>query len=498
MSAFERLTKVMNTVSDIGSASAMMGWDQETFMPDGAVEARAEQLATLSSLHHHYMINDEAQAAVEAVKADLASLPERKRRVAETFIRDHERNLLLPDSFVHEMAKTASLAQDAWKKAKAQSDFTVFQPLLQRIVDLKKQEAEILGFADHPYDVMVDTYEPGLTTAQITPIFDRLRAGTKEILDAITPAQGTVDDVVLYRSYGKDEQMAAAKKIIHALGFSRETGRVDLSEHPFCTHFAHTDVRLTTRIRETDLRSCLFGLIHEAGHGMYEQGVSPELARTPSAQGASMGIHESQSLFWENVIARSEEFWQWAFPILRDAFPDQLKDQDPAGFYRAINKMQPSLNRVESDELTYNLHIILRFELERDLMAGVVDVKDVPSIWNQKMHDLLGVMPPNDAEGCLQDVHWSFGGIGYFPSYSLGKLYAAMEWNAMQNDLPDVKDRVANGDFGPILNWLRLKIHDYGRTETPNEIIQRVAGRPLTEEDFLTYIGDKAKHVYGL
>jgi len=498
MTSYERLTKVMNTVVDLGAAASVLGWDQETFMPDGAVEARAEQLATLSGLQHHYMVNDEAQAAVEAVKADLASLPERKRRVAEMFIRDHERDLKLPESWVLDMARTASLAQDAWKRAKAKSDFTVFQPLLEKIVDLKRQEASILGGGVHPYDVMLDTYEPGLTTAELTPVFDRLRAGTKEILDQLTPVQSSVDDLVLYRSYPKDLQLSTAKNIISHLGFSGSTGRVDLSEHPFCTHFSHTDVRLTTRIRETDLRSCLFGLIHEAGHGMYEQGVSAELARTPSAQGASMGIHESQSLFWENVIARSEEFWSWAFPILRNAFPEQLKDQTPETFYRAINKMQPSLNRVESDELTYNLHIILRFELERDLLAGTINVADIPELWNQKMHDLLGVMPSNDSEGCLQDVHWSFGGIGYFPSYALGKLYAAMEWNVMQQEIPDVKDRIANGDFTPVLSWLRLKIHDYGRTETPNEIIQRIAGRPLTETDFLSYVGAKARHVYGL
>ncbi len=498
MTSYERLTKVMNTVVDLGAAASVLGWDQETFMPDGAVEARAEQLATLSGLQHHHMVNDEAQAAVEAVRVDLASLPERKRRVAEMFIRDHERDLKLPESFVLDMARTASLAQDAWKRAKAKSDFTVFQPLLEKIVDLKRQESSILGGGEHPYDAMLDTYEPGLTTAQLTPVFDRLQKGTKEILDQITPAQSAVDDLVLYRSYPKDRQLSVAKTIISHLGFSGTTGRVDLSEHPFCTHFAHTDVRLTTRIRETDLRSCLFGLIHEAGHGMYEQGVSAELARTPSAQGASMGIHESQSLFWENVVARSEEFWSWAFPILRDAFPDQLKDQSVQSFYRAINKMQPSLNRVESDELTYNLHIILRFELERDLMAGTISVAEIPEIWNQKMHDLLGVMPSNDAEGCLQDVHWSFGGIGYFPSYALGKLYAAMEWNVMQQEIPDVRDRIANGDFTPVLSWLRLKIHDYGRTETPNEIIQRIAGRPLTETDFLSYVSTKAHHVYGL
>ena len=497
MESYKKLKKVMHTLADIGAAGSMLGWDQETFMPDGAVEARAEQIATLTALSHGMMISDETQRIAEEVQTHMAHLHDRQKRVVKMFLRDLDQSLKRPSSFVEQMARTAALAQDGWKKARRADDFTVFQPHLQKIVDLKHQEAELVGFGDHPYDAMLDMYEPGLTMKALDPVFSNLRDGTKTILGKIDPFQDTVHDIVLYRSFEKDKQLAVATEIIRHLGFSLETGRVDLSEHPFCTHFHATDVRLTTRIRETDLRSCLFGLIHESGHGMYEQGVSPELSRTPSAQGASMGIHESQSLFWENVIARSEEFWHWAFPILHSAFPDQLKDHDASSFYRAVNKMKPSLNRVESDELTYNLHIIIRYELERGLMDGSIKVKDIPTEWNQRMDSYLGVLPQSDFEGCLQDVHWSFGGIGYFPSYSLGKLYAAMEWNAMQKDIPDVRDRIANGDFHAILSWLRLKIHDYGRTETPDEIIKRVTGRPLTEQDFLDYVGAKAAHVYG-
>jgi carboxypeptidase Taq len=229
---------------------------------------------------------------------------------------------------------------------------------------------------------------------------------------------------------------------------------------------------------------------------MYEQGIGQSLERTPAGQGASMGIHESQSLFWENVIARSYEFWEWAFPQLRSRFADQLADLTPRDFYRAINRMQPSLNRVESDELTYNLHIILRFEIERDLIAGLLEVRDVPRVWNEKMNQYLGVVPLNDAEGCLQDVHWSFGGIGYFPSYTLGKLYAAMEWNTMKQQIPNVSELIRNGKFGEILQWLRTNIHEAGRSETPSEIIRRVCGRPLTETDFLAYVSEKAHDVY--
>lgn len=497
MEDYNRLKKIMNTVSDLGSAVAVLGWDQETYMPDGAVEARSEQLATLSTLIHDFMTNDAARAAVAAVPSYIGTLSDREQRVVKTFVKDHTRTIQLPADLVEEQARVASLAQDAWKRARQTSDFSIFQPMLERTVDLKRREAELLGPADHPYDNLIDTYEPSATVGSLTPVFDRLRAGTVDLLSKIGPLQDRVPDDVLYRTYNGNKQLETAKQIIDILGFRFDTGRIDLSAHPFCTTFAISDVRLTTRIRENDLRSCLFGLIHEAGHGMYEQGVSRELARTPSAQGASMGIHESQSLFWENVIARSEEFWQWAFPRLRAVFPDQLADQTPESFFKAINKMRPSLNRVESDELTYNMHIILRFEIERDLIGGKIEVKDIPELWRTKMQASLGVVPPNDAEGCLQDVHWSFGGIGYFPSYTLGKLYAAMEWNALERQMPDVRTRIVNGDFAPIREWLRTHIHDNGRTETPDEIIRRVASRPLTEVDFLDYVGRKAARVYG-
>lgn len=498
MNTYDRLLRVMNTVADLGAAGAILGWDQETYMPDGSVSGRANQLSTISSLIHHHVTCDETKALVGEIRHEMDSLTEQQRRIVKTFIRDHEMATKLPVELVEEMSHTAAMAQDAWKRARASSDFSIFKPLLEKTVELKRKEASLLGAAAHPYDNLLDQYEPGLTVAAITPVFERLRQGTVDLLSKIGSAQDSVSDAVLYKNYGTDAQLELAQEIISKLGFSFSTGRVDLSAHPFCTNFGKHDVRLTTRIREHDLRSCLFGLIHEAGHGMYEQGIGEIFERTPAGQGASMGIHESQSLFWENVIARSEEFWHWAFPALQSRFPDQVAGLTPRDFFRAINKMQPSLNRVESDELTYNLHIILRFEIERDLIGGVIEVSDVPTVWNDKMKASLGVVPPNDAEGCLQDVHWSFGGIGYFPSYTLGKLYAAMEWNAMQEQMPDVKQQIRRGEFGNILAWLRSNIHAAGRSETPAEIVQRVCGRALTEQDFLAYVSAKAHDVYEL
>lgn len=496
MNAYAELQRVMNTAADLGAAASVLGWDQETYMPDGSVSGRAEQLATLSGLVHETVTGGRASEVAERVRSEMGGYDDRQRRVAAMFLRDYDMAKKLPSEHVENLARTASMAQDAWKRARAASDFSVFQPLLARIVELKRREADLLGPAEHPYDNLLDQFEPGLTVANVTPVFDELRAGTVELIRSIEQVQDRVSDAVLYRTYAATHQKDLATSIISSLGFDLSIGRVDLSAHPFCTNFGNRDVRLTTRIRANDLRSCLFGLIHEAGHGMYEQGIADDLNRTAAGGGASMGIHESQSLFWENVIARSEEFWTWAFPILQAQFPEQLADQTVRSFYQAINVMRPSLNRVESDELTYNLHIILRFEIERELIAGTLRVEDIPSVWNDKMRTSLGVVPPNDAEGCLQDVHWSFGGIGYFPSYTLGKLYAAMEWNAMQVDIPDVRQRISQGDFAPILSWLREKIHRHGRTEMPDEIVRRVCGRPLTAKDFLDYVGAKARDVY--
>lgn len=497
MKSWTDLQSIMNRVSDINSASALLGWDQETYMPEGAVAARSEQLATLTALAHHYTTNDEAQRAVESFGTYSDTLTDRQLRIGKTFIKDFDRANRLPEQLLVEQARVASLGQDAWKKARAQNKFTIFQPHLERMYELKREEARCLGPTEHLYDALLDIYEPGLSVSALIPVFDRLKSGTMELLAAITPLRNSVSDDVLYRSYPKEDQLSFASSIIEVLGFSQSTGRVDLSAHPFCTTFANTDVRLTTRIRENDLRSCLFGLIHESGHGMYEQGVSAELSRTPSGQGASMGIHESQSLFWENIIARSSEFWNWAFPRIREIFPQQLSDQTVSTFYKAINSIKPSLNRVESDELTYNLHIILRFEFEKALIEGSMSVADIPQAWTEMMKSLLGVDVPNDSEGCLQDVHWSIGLMGYFPSYSLGKLYAAMFWNQMRGDIADVEQQVERGNFSEILHWLRSNIHEYGRTEVPQEIVQRVCGRPLTEKDFLEYVGKKAQRVYG-
>ncbi|MBL7989287.1 MAG: carboxypeptidase M32 [Chlorobi bacterium] len=487
------------TLSDVRAASSLLHWDQETYMPDGAAAVRAEQSATLDTLAHQMSTSGEYAALMETVReeAERGELEQWEQAVVKESYREFERSRKLPDEFVREMSRAQSLAHHAWKKGREQQDFGIFAPSLEQIVALKRQAAEYYGYTENPYDALIDQYEPGMTAAELRPVFDRLREGTGALLQKIAGFGAAPDDSVLFTDFDADQQLAFSKKIIQQLGFDFNIGRVDLSAHPFCTSFGSSDVRLTTRIFRNDLRSCLFGLMHEAGHGMYEQGFAPHLIRTPLAGGASMGIHESQSLLWENMVGRSEEFWSWAFPQLAATFPTQLVGLDSFSFFQSINVMKPSFIRVEADELTYNMHIILRFQIEDDLINGRMSVADIPAVWNQKSQEYLGIVPPNDSLGCLQDIHWSFGGFGYFASYTLGKLYAAMFFNRAAEQMPELRQQIARGEFGNLLGWLRENLHQWGKAKNASQLVNDICGRPLTETDFLAYLDRKVERVYG-
>lgn len=492
---FDKFLERTRTISDLHSTSAVLGWDQETYMPDAAAEGRAEQMATIDTIVHRMITSPESGELVDLLKGE-DGLDDWQKATVREFNRTRDMSVKLPDEFVGEMSRTTSRSQHAWKKARAAGDFSLFRDDLARIVDMARRHAEYLGYSENPYDALIDLYEPGITAAQLRPVFARLKDGTSRLLKKIADSGVTVDDGVLYSGFDADAQLAFSREIVEAIGFDFNAGRVDLSAHPFCMSFGISDVRLTTRIFPDDLRSCLFGLIHEAGHGMYEQGINPLYARTPLAGGTSMGIHESQSLFWENVIGRSPEFWQWAFPKLQAKFPERLGSLSAMDFFRIVNVMKPSFIRVEADELTYNLHIILRFEMEDDLINGRLTVDEVPEVWNAKMKESLGIVPENAADGCLQDVHWSMGAMGYFPSYSLGKLYAAMFRNALEQAVPDYRAQVAEGRFDAILGWLRENIHQWGKSRTPAELVQKICGEPLHERAFLEYIEAKIDQVY--
>ncbi|HVK39214.1 MAG TPA: carboxypeptidase M32 [Candidatus Kapabacteria bacterium] len=496
---FDSFLETYRTMADLSAASAALHWDQETHMPPRAASGRAEQIATVDSLVHRMATSTEYATVLTELEGMLGNgaLETWQKRAVKEAVRAQRRAAKLPEEFVHELSKTQSLSQHAWKQAREAADFSMFADTLAKLVELKRREAAYLGEGcENLYDALIDDFEPGMTVAQLRPVFERLKSGTRLLLDRVRDAGAKPDKSFWLSRFEAERQLAFATNLVGQLGFSFESGRVDLSTHPFCTSFGVDDVRLTTRIRENEPAACIFGLIHEAGHGMYEQGFDRAYVRTPVGQAISMGIHESQSLFWENMIGRGEPFWNWAFPRLAEAFPENMRGRSPRDMYRAVNVMEPSFIRVEADELTYNLHIVMRFEIEEALINGTMEASEIPVEWNKRMEQYLGVVPPNDALGALQDVHWSFGLFGYFPSYTLGKLYAAMFHNQMAREIPDLDGVIARGEFAVVLSWLREKIHRWGRLKSADELVRDVCGRPLTETDFLEYISRKIDSVY--
>lgn len=490
----DEVVQTMHTISDITAAASILNWDQETYMPSGASETRAEQISTLETLAHQFLTGERSQKLADKI-AGLNGIADTEP-LLKLFVHDFERASKLPEDLVRRTSRAQALAQDTWKQARAEKNYAKFLPALTELVNLKIEAAERYGYAENRYDALLNLFEPGMTVSQLNPVFDNLRIATAEILASIAPNLDKVTDAPMLGNFSKEKQMEFSKYVSGKMGFDFNNGRIDLSTHPFCTSFSQYDVRLTTRINENDLHSCLYGVIHETGHGLYEQGFAAKFARTFAADGASIGMHESQSLLWETIITRTEEFWTFALPKFKEIFGESVAKYTPRDYYKAVNTIKPSLIRTEADEVTYNMHIILRYELERGMINQTIDLKDIPEIWNEKMRRNLGQVPANDSEGCLQDIHWSFGGFGYFPGYTLGKLYAAMEWKVLQKQMPDVCSKIANGDLMPIREWLRENIHQYGRSQKPAEIIQRITGKSLTETDFVEYAKAKAMDVY--
>jgi carboxypeptidase Taq len=399
---------------------------------------------------------------------------------------------------VEDLSRQQSLGHEAWVKAREAANFGMFAPHLEILVRLTAEVAEHLGYADTPLDALIDEYEPGATAAMFTRLFDEVKTTTIPLLQRILDSPVKANRKFLERNYPADAQKQFGELAMRQLGFDWEGGRLDISVHPFCTG-SLGDVRITTRYKTDAPQQALFGIIHETGHALYEQGLNPDQQGTPLSQALSMGIHESQSRLWENLIGRSRGFWTFFFPKLKDVFPQQLADVTPEQFELAVNHVEPSLVRVEADEMTYDLHIILRFEIERDLFAGKLAVADLPAVWNRKVKEYLGVTPPNDGkEGVLQDVHWSGGSFGYFPSYSLGNMAAAQFWSAMQKVMPDLTRKMAAGDFSEILHWLRENVHAHGRRYSRDELLQRATGKPLGTKDYADYLTKKYGELYKL
>lgn len=495
---FNELKSLLARVADLDAAAAVLEWDQETYMPGGAATARAHQIATLRTLSHEYFTSDDVGTLLDklepaTVDLDPASTEASLIRVAR---RDFERARKLPASLVKAMAEAVSHAKNAWREARETDTYATFAPHLTRLIDLNVQKAEALGYAGQRYDALLDEYEPGMTTATIETVFDDLRERLVPIVQAIA-ARPAPEDGFLYQSYDTQKQWDFGMAVLRDLGYDFDRGRQDLSAHPFTTSFSINDVRLTTRVAEHFFPTALFGTIHEAGHGLYEQGIDPGLDRTPLADGTSLGMHESQSRLWENMVGRSRPFWQHYYPKLQQLFPTPLTNVSLDAFYRGINKVAPSLIRVEADEVTYNLHIMLRFELEKDMIEGRVSVDDLPDLWNTRMEQYLGLRPDTNADGVLQDIHWSLGALGYFPTYALGNLMSAQLFDQAHDDLPDLDNQIAAGQFEPLLHWLRTHIHQHGRRVEALDLLRQVTGEGLSAVPWLNYIREKYSAIYG-
>ncbi|GAB4479275.1 MAG: carboxypeptidase M32 [Anaerolineae bacterium] len=500
-----QLKQHLARVSDLLSAANLLEWDQETYMPDGGAQARANQIATLRSLAHQIFTADEVGKLLTDLQPALEQLDPASDEAAIIRLgkRYYDQQRRVPSTLVARIEEAARIGTHVWQAARAENDFPRFVPYLQKIVDLKLEYVSHLSKGrSNPYDVLLDLYEPGIDHAQIEAVFAPLKRELIDLIRAIGQ-RPQVDDSMLHRHYPRIQQIAFSREVVTTLGYDFTCGRLDLSAHPFTIGFDRTDVRITTRVLEDFLPSCLMGTIHEAGHAMYEQGISPSLSRIgfyPDSlgEGASMSVHESQSRFFENVLGRSRAFWEYFYPKAQALFPQALGAVPLEAFYRALNRVQPSLIRVEADEVTYGLHIMLRFELENDLINGRVKVTDLPAEWNARMEQYLGIVPPTDAQGVLQDIHWSAGLIGYFPDYLLGSIFSVQLWEKLRADHPGVLDEVRTGRFETVLAWLREKIHRHGRKFTLPQLAERITGGPLSWQPYLAYLKGKAADVYGL
>jgi carboxypeptidase Taq len=502
MDGKEALHAFRDRVKKIKSYDEILGvvyWDLRTGAPRKGVEARSEAIGMLSAESFKLSTSEELGELLERLgeSGTLAELSDIDRRLVTETKKDYDRNRRIPPELYQEYVVLTSQAESFWEEAKERNDYAGFQPYLERIIDYTNRFIDLWGPKATRYDTLLDMYEPDMTTAELDCVFGGLREKLVPLAAAIAASPHQPDRSFLGQTYPKEQQKAFSLFILEQMGYDFEAGRLDESVHPFATGLTPGDVRITTRYLPNDVTSALFGTIHEGGHALYEQNIMPELLGTSLCTGTSMGIHESQSRFWENVIGRSKPFWSRYFGDLQKLFPGQL-DVDVEDFYRAINVVEPSLIRIEADELTYNLHIIIRYEIEKMIFNGGAKAADLPEIWNAKYKEYLGIEPKSNSEGVLQDVHWSGGAFGYFPSYSLGNMYAAQFADKMEQAMPDMWEQVKQGNLLPIKAWLTEQVYKYGKLETPSEIVRRVTGKPLDPAHLVSYLETKYNEIYKL
>ena len=496
--SYEELKTLLTTIHDYQAISELLSWDQQTLMPPKGDEARARQAALAATQAHHLLTSQQLGDLLEAARKE--DLDADQRIVVERAAKDRDRAVRVPADLVERIVSVTSKAHHVWIEARKNDDFGSFAPVLEEIVSLKREQAEALGWPaeGEPYDALLDEYEPETTCAEIAPIIEAVADEASRALAAIQAGPNRPDRALLEKPVSEKIQERFCREVLMEMGFDFQAGRLDRSAHPFTTSFDPGDVRLTTRYNERFLPTAVFGAIHEGGHGLYEQGLDKKWVGTALAEAVSLGVHESQSRLWENQIGRSLPFWRHFYPKLQKLTGDTFRNVRLEDFHFAVNDVRPSLIRVEADEVTYNLHIALRFRLERALLSGDLPVADLPGAWNETSKALLGLEPKTHAEGLLQDVHWSMGLIGYFPTYLLGNLYAAQIVEAIRRDISDLDDQIARGEFSPLLDWLRKNIHSQGRRYSPTKLIEQATGRPPSAEPFSRYLRDKYGALYGV
>jgi carboxypeptidase Taq len=491
---FEELKRRLGEVIDLYRASSLLDWDQQVLMPAGAAALRAEESATLDRLTHERFTSDEIGRLLEDLRTYEESLDPDSDEASLIRVtrRDWEKAKKVPSELRGEMAHAAATALPVWIEARKNSDFASFLPSLERNVGLRRRYIEC--FDGEPYDILLDDYEEGMKASEVEEVFSELK---RELVPLIEEAaRNPVDDSFLETTFPIEKQRELNVLILERFGWDENFWRLDEIVHPAAYSMGTTDIRITTRYAEDGLES-LYSTMHEFGHGLYERQVDPALERTPLCGGVSLGLHESQSRMWENLVGRSLPFLRWFYPQVQKAFPDQLGSVELEDFYRAVNKIQPTFIRVDADQVTYNLHVILRFELEQEIIGGSVALKDLPEAWNARMKEYLGVDVPDDRRGVLQDVHWSGGGLGYFPTYSLGNVISLQIWQKVREAIPDLDEQFEQGEFGGLREWLRENLHRHGRKFMPQETLQRVAGSPLDSGPYLRYLKDKVGELTG-
>lgn len=498
MSKYKEFREHLESIADIQGATALMHWDQEVYMPSKGAEYRSRHLATLSGLSHERFTDPEFGELLEHLLSNGKLDPDEKINVARTK-EDYDKEVKLDTEFVKKRSRLVSKAYQKWIEARKEKDWNIFKEALKPLVELKREECEKRGYDQNPYQALFELYEPGMTLEKLDSVFEDLKESLLPLLSTINEHPKEINSDFLYQSIDEDKQWDWSIHILNEMGYDFDAGRQDRSPHPFTITFAPDDVRITTRVDESDISNVLYSSIHEGGHALYEQGLpKKEFYGLPLSEASSLSIHESQSRLWENHVGRSKDFWQAYYPEMQSRFPDAFGKVPLQKFYEAINIIQPNKIRTDADELHYHIHIIIRYEIEKELIAGNIEVDDLRDLWNEKYAEYLNVDIEHDNEGILQDVHWAHGGFGYFPTYTLGSLYAAQLYEKLASDVGDLSGQIGKGKLETILDWLRTNIHAHGRRYKSEDLCSRVTGDTLNVGPFIKYATKKFGKIYAI